>query len=49
MVVCKTLVISGECNITTTSREARRMLRAYDKATGSGLEPSTCQRQSGSP
>ena len=36
MVVTKTLVVSGECSITTTSTGQRgAMLRAYDKATGS--------------
>jgi quinoprotein glucose dehydrogenase len=36
MVVTKTLIISGECSVTTTSTGQRgAMLRAYDKVTGS--------------
>ena len=51
MVVTKTVIVSGECSITTTSTGQRgAMLRAYDKATGSEVGavymPSA---QSGSP
>jgi quinoprotein glucose dehydrogenase len=36
MVVTKTLIVSGECSMTTTSTGQRgAMLRAYDKSTGS--------------
>ena len=51
LMVTKTLVVSGECSMTTTSTGQRgAMLRAYDKATGSEVGAVYMPvQQSGSP